>query len=264
MRKAIILALAMLAVLAGCTQMQTPYETQGSIDDQFESAVTEVDMTETSDVEDSIPSDVENSTTEDDEVGVTEATSEPVSDMTPEQPDINDDNPVSVTPTIQEPTVPTTEEKPEVPATVEEVSSEDPVTEQTTEPVVTAQPTEPASVSVAYSPDRVVSLAISKCIAGGMILTTDNLNTLLSNGSISEEEYNSYYPYDGLGYYSVFVETDLSKAATTSGRILGSEDGIADYISGMLLLEREPYFMIEYAGTTKYGGQTFYEFRCYR
>lgn len=264
MRKAIILALAMLAVLAGCTQMQTPYETQGSIDDQFESAVTEADMTETRDVEDSIPSDVENSTTEDDEVGVTEATSEPVSDMTPEQPDINDDNPVLVTPTIQEPTVPTTEEKPEVPATVEEVSSEDPVTEQTTEPVVTAQPTEPVSASVSYSPDRVVSLAISKCIAGGMILTTENLNMLLANGSITEEEYNSYYPYDGLGYYSVFVETDLNKAATTSGRLLGSEEGIADYIAGMLLLEREPYFMIEYAGTTECGGQTFYEFRCYR
>ena len=97
-----------------------------------------------------------------------------------------------------------------------------------------------------------------------MILTTENLNMLLANGSITEEEYNSYYPYDGLGYYSVFVETDLNKAATTSGRLLGSEEGIADYIAGMLLLEREPYFMIEYAGTTECGGQTFYEFRCYR
>ena len=165
---------------------------------------------------------------------------------------------------ITPPHLTTTEEKSETPATVEEAPSEEPVTEQTTEPEVTTQQTEPANASVSYSPDRVVSLAISKCIAGGMILTTENLNMLLANGSISEEEYNSYYPYDGLGYYSVFVETDLNKAATTSGRLLGSEEGIADYIAGMLLLEREPYFMIEYAGTTECGGQTFYEFCCYR
>lgn len=264
MRKAIILDLAMLVVLAGCAQIQIPYETRVSTNEQFESTVTEVEMTETSDVEDSMPSGMENSTTDDDEVGAIEATSEPVSDMTPDQPDINDDNPASVTPTIQEPNPQATEEKTEVPATVEEAPSEEPVTEQTTEPEVTTQQTEPANASVSYSPDRVVSLAISKCIAGGMILTTENLNMLLANGSITEEEYNSYYPYDGLGYYSVFVETDLNKAATTSGRLLGSEEGIADYIAGMLLLEREPYFMIEYAGTTECGGQTFYEFRCYR
>ena len=260
MKKVIILTMAMLIMITGCAQIQIPYETQGSTDELLESTVTETKMTEVSDVEDTVPSDDENSMT-DDETVTPEATSETVR----EQPDIGvDDNPASVTPTIQEPTPQATEEKPEVPATVEEVPFEEPTTEQTTEPEVTAQPTEPANTSVAYSPDRVVSLAISKCIAGGMILTTDNLNTLLANGSITEEEYNSYYPYDGLGYYSVFVETDLSKAATTSGRLLGSEDGIADYISGMLLLEREPYFMIEYAGTTEYGGQTFYEFRCYR
>jgi hypothetical protein len=62
----------------------------------------------------------------------------------------------------------------------------------------------------------------------------------------------------------VFVETDLNKASTTSGALLGSEAGIADYISGMLLLESNPYFLIEYAGTTDCGGQSFYEFRCYR
>jgi hypothetical protein len=97
-----------------------------------------------------------------------------------------------------------------------------------------------------------------------MIRTTDNLDNLLANGSITQEEYNEYYPYDGLGYYSVFVETDLNKASTTSGTLLGSEAGIADYISGMLLLESNPYFLIEYAGTTDCGGQSFYEFRCYR
>lgn len=121
---------------------------------------------------------------------------------------------------------------------------------------------EPASVS--YSPQNVVSMATSQCIAGGMNRTTDNLDNLLANGSITQDEYNEYYPYDGLGYYSVFVETDLNKASTTSGALLGSEAGIADYISGMLLLESNPYFLIEYAGTTDCGGQSFYEFRCYR
>ena len=97
-----------------------------------------------------------------------------------------------------------------------------------------------------------------------MITTTDNLANLLAEGKITEEEYNDYYPYDGLGYYSVFVETDLNKAATTSGRLLGSEDAIATYIADMLLLESNPYFLIEYGGVTNSGGQDFYEFRCYR
>ena len=149
----------------------------------------------------------------------------------------------------------------EVPAT-ETPTTEAPCPEPE-EPATEAPPApEPASVS--YSPQNVVSMATSQCIAGGMIRTTDNLDNLLANGSITQEEYNEYYPYDGLGYYSVFVETDLNKASTTSGALLGSEAGIADYISGMLLLESNPYFLIEYAGTTDCGGQSFYEFRCYR
>lgn len=151
--------------------------------------------------------------------------------------------------------------------TTEAPATETPTTEapcpEPEEPATEAPPApEPASVS--YSPQNVVSMATSQCIAGGMIRTTDNLDNLLANGSITQEEYNEYYPYDGLGYYSVFVETDLNKASTTSGALLGSEAGIADYISGMLLLESNPYFFIEYAGTTDCGGQTFYEFRCYR
>lgn len=151
--------------------------------------------------------------------------------------------------------------------TTEAPATETPTTEapcpEPEEPATEAPPApEPASVS--YSPQNVVSMATSQCIAGGMIRTTDNLDNLLANGSITQEEYNEYYPYDGLGYYSVFVETDLNKASTTSGALLGSEAGIADYISGMLLLESNPYFLIEYAGTTDCGGQTFYEFRCYR
>ena len=151
--------------------------------------------------------------------------------------------------------------------TTEAPATETPTTEapcpEPEEPATEAPPApEPASVS--YSPQNVVSMATSQCIAGGMIRTTDNLDNLLANGSITQEEYNEFYPYDGLGYYSVFVETDLNKASTTSGALLGSEAGIADYISGMLLLESNPYFLIEYAGTTDCGGQSFYEFRCYR
>ena len=151
--------------------------------------------------------------------------------------------------------------------TTEAPATETPTTEapcpDSQEPTTEAPPApEPASVS--YSPQNVVAMATSQCIAGGMIRTTDNLDNLLANGSITQEEYNEYYPYDGLGYYSVFVETDLNKASTTSGALLGSEAGIADYISGMLLLESNPYFLIEYAGTTDCGGQSFYEFRCYR
>ncbi|GFH90849.1 hypothetical protein IMSAGC002_02101 [Lachnospiraceae bacterium] len=118
--------------------------------------------------------------------------------------------------------------------------------------------------AVSYDPVSVCSQAVAKCQAGGMITTTDNLASLLAGGKITQEEYNSYYPYDGLGYYSVFVETDLNEASTTSGRKLGSEDGIADYIAGMMLLETEPVFYIEYAGVYNLNGTDFYEFRCYR
>lgn len=115
-----------------------------------------------------------------------------------------------------------------------------------------------------YDPVSVCSKAVEKCQAGGMITTTDNLASLLAEGKITQEEYHSYYPYDGLGYYSVFVETDLNKASTTSGRKLESEDGIADYIAGMMMLETEPVFYIECTGVCSLNGTEFYEFRCYR
>ncbi len=147
------------------------------------------------------------------------------------------------------------------PVTETTVSDVPTTEEQTTEANVTE--TQVSSIA-AYSPQSVVSLATSKCLAGGMIRTTDNLDNLLAEGSITQEEYNSYYPYDGLGYYSVFVETDLNIAATVSGRPLRSEDDVATHIANMLLLEREPYFLIEYAGVYNSGGTDFYEFRCYR
>ena len=123
---------------------------------------------------------------------------------------------------------------------------------------------EPVVAVRSYSPQSVVAKVIAKCQAGGMITTTDNLNRLLSDGSISQEEYDEYYPYDGLGYYAVYVETDLNAASTTSGRRLNSEDEIAQYIADMLLLENDPIFNIAYGGTTSTGGTEFYEFICYR
>ena len=146
-------------------------------------------------------------------------------------------------------------------------STDVPMQEETkpeeTKPEETKQQ-EQTVTALSYDPVSVCSQAVAKCQAGGMITTTDNLASLLAEGKITQEEYNSYYPYDGLGYYSVFVETDLNEASTTSGRKLGSEDGIADYIAGMMLLETEPVFYIEYAGVYNLNGTDFYEFRCYR
>ena len=111
---------------------------------------------------------------------------------------------------------------------------------------------------------EVVSLATAKTKAYGKISIPEDLDNMLANGEITKEEYDEYYPYDGAGYYSVFVETDLNQAATTSGRKLGSVDGIASYIAEMLSLETGPYFYIEYAGVHSINGTDFYEFRCYR
>lgn len=124
----------------------------------------------------------------------------------------------------------------------------------------------PEPQAVAYSPDRVVSLAISKCQSGGMVTTEQHLRDNLNAGKITKEEYDEYYPMDGLddSYYSVFVNVDLSKAATTSGRTLGSEEEIAQYIAEMLLLESDSVFNIRYNGTTKTSSEIFNEFRCYR
>lgn len=147
----------------------------------------------------------------------------------------------------------------------------EPTSEQQPKPEENSKPEEkPESKSepqpVSYSPDRVVSLAISKCQAGGMVTTEQHLKDNLNAGKITQEEYDEYYPLDGLedSYYSVFVNVDLNKAATTSGRELGSEEDIAQYIADMLLLESDSVFNIRYTGTTKTSGETFYEFRCYR
>lgn len=127
------------------------------------------------------------------------------------------------------------------------------------------EPEQPVQ-AVGYSPQNVVSLAIAKCQAGGMITTQDNLANALAEGRITQEEYNEYYPYDGLegSYYSVFVETDLNIASKIDGTPLRSEDAIATYIANMLFLEQSPVFNIVYAGVYSSNGTDFYEFRCLR
>lgn len=154
---------------------------------------------------------------------------------------------------------------------VTEIATTEEVTEQATEES-TEQSTEqtsealPENAFVAYDPNYVVALATEKTKAYGKILVWENLDRLLAEGQITQEEYNEYYPYDGLedSYYSVFLETDLSKASTISGELLGTEDGIAEYIAGMLALETGPYFAISYAGIYEGTSSDFYEFRCHR
>lgn len=185
-------------------------------------------------------------------------TQEPTGEQTPAETQAESGGTTPAKPTepalsVQKPTEPApTEPKPTQPKPTEPVPTEPPETVPQEEPVVS------------YDPISICDLVIAKCRAGGMITTTDNLARLLAEGKITQEEYESYYPYDGLGYYSVFVETDLNKASTTSGRKLGSEEEIAEYIAQMLLLETEPVFYIEYAGIYSLNGTDFYEFRCYR
>ncbi len=119
---------------------------------------------------------------------------------------------------------------------------------------------------VGYDPNQVVSLSIARCQAGGMITTQDHLANALAEGRITQEEYDAYYPLDGMenSYYSVFVNTDLNQASTTSGRPITSVEAIVDYIASMMMLEQDPVFNITYAGVYHQGDSDFYEFRCHR
>lgn len=117
-----------------------------------------------------------------------------------------------------------------------------------------------------YNPKRVAALAVKMCEKKGMITTEKNLKNLLDTGKITKEEYDEYYPLDGMenSYYSVFINVNLNKATTISGERLKSEKAIADYIAGMMLLEENPLFNIKYVGVYKTSKEKFYEFRCYR
>ncbi len=167
----------------------------------------------------------------------------------------------------------TTEPAPEHPTEQTIEPALEPTIKQKTEQSTGQTPVAENGVSVkkeetftAYSPENVVALATAKCQAGGMITTEDNLAKNLAEGKITQEEYNAYYPLDGMenSYYSVFVQTNLNTASTTSGRRLTTEEAIAQYIADMLLLEKDPVFAIRYAGIYHGQNEDFYEFQCHR
>lgn len=171
-----------------------------------------------------------------------------------------EESPIQSEHRLEQTEVETSNEKPKT-----EEPKKETVTENHSETVEKEETvTESQNTFVAYSPQTVVALATSKTKGYGKITLTENLDRLLSEGVITKEEYDEYYPYDGAGYYSVFVETNLREAKTTSGRLLETEDGIAQYIADMLVLESGPYFLIEYVGIYSTGSSDFYEFRCYR
>lgn len=171
-----------------------------------------------------------------------------------------EESPIQSEHRLEQTEVETSNEKPKT-----EEPKKETVTENHSETVKKEETvTESQNTFEAYSPQTVVALATSKTKGYGKITLTENLDILLSEGAITKEEYDEYYPYDGAGYYSVFVETNLREAKTTSGRLLKTEDGIAQYIADMLALESGPYFLIEYVGIYSTGSSDFYEFRCYR
>lgn len=157
-----------------------------------------------------------------------------------------------------------------------EVTTESSTEETTEEPAETNLPTETPveqtteeaveDTFVAYDPNYIVALCNEKIKAYGKILIWENLDKLLAEGKITQEEYNEYYPFDGMenSYYSVFMETDLSKASTIVGEPLRSEEEIADYIVGMLALETGDVVAVSYAGVYEGNHYDFYEFRCHR
>ena len=229
--------------------------------EQVETSETEEQSGDSSNVEASNTEEptVDTTTTEaDTEPSTTEAPSEQETITTqPATP------PMEQQPTTSEQTTPSTE----TPAT--EDNNTPPATDDRGNPADGSPVFEitfniPQAEYVGYDADRVARLAVEKCKAAGMITLPENLDRLLVEGKITQEEYDEYYPYDGCGYYSVFVETNLNLASTISGERLCSEEEIADYIAGMMVLEVEPYFYIECVGVYQGNSVEFYEFRCYR
>lgn len=263
MLKKVWFMFVLLSVLmvSGCSGKQT--------EDMEHNVVSEVEISEM-DVEEDLKADVslEASNTEQPtaDTTTTEADAEPSTTEAPSE---------SETVTTQ-PATPPMEQQPTTPEQTTP-STEAPVTEDDTEPATDdrGNPADgspvfeitfniPQAEYVGYDADRVARLAVEKCKAAGMITLPENLDRLLAEGKITQEEYDEYYPYDGCGYYSVFVETNLNLASTISGERLCSEEEIADYIAGMMVLEVEPYFYIECAGVYQGNSVEFYEFRCYR
>lgn len=104
------------------------------------------------------------------------------------------------------------------------ISTPEPVTQAPTQ-TPTQTPTQAPS-RVDYDPNEVAKKAVEICKSKGMITTEDALKTALKEGRITKEEYDEYYPLDGMedSYYSVFVNVDLNKAADIAGFKFGTVD----------------------------------------
>ena len=226
--------------------------------EQTEISETEEQSGDSSNVEASASEDLRaDDATKESESSTTEAQSEPETVTTDPATPPMEQQPTALVQTTPSPEAPVAEEETE-PATDDRGNPAD------GSPVFEITFNIPQAEYVGYDADRVARLAVEKCKAAGMTPLPENLDRLLAEGKITQEEYNEYYPYDGCGYYSVFVETNLNLASTISGERLCSEEVIADYIAGMMVLEVEPYFYIECAGVYQGNSVEFYEFRCYR
>lgn len=258
----ITLLSVMILALVGCGTEQSTEPTEVAVVESEVKEEVSADNQEAEPMESSNEDFKESETTESKPTVATEQTAETEATTECSEPTKQQEEPKPSNTAQKEETKPMEpeKEKSETEQRKEEPQKEEPEKEPTEKPAEKVEEKQ----SVGYDPYQVVALATEKTKASGKISIPEDLDNMLANGEITKEEYDAYYPYDGAGYYSVFVETDLNEASTTSGRKLESVEGIADYISGMLALETGPYFYIEYTGITNTGGRDFYEFRCYR
>lgn len=256
-----ILLSVITLVLAGCSTTDNKKEAGTAVVvEDTDAKETELSTYESENVETAKPTENE---TKEEETKDTE-TKAPTEEHTTqtEEPASTQEETVKEEPTetpterpTQQPTEAPTEAPTEIPT---EAATEEPTTETPTQPPVQ----EPEFV--AYNPYNVAQMANAKVKAAGKVLLPENLDRLLAEGAITQEEYNEYYPYDGCGYYSVFIETNLLIAQDIVGTPLRSEEAIAEHIAGMLVLETGPYVYVECNGVYNHNGTDFYEFRCYR
>ena len=156
--------------------------------------------------------------------------------------------------------------EPSKPQTTEPDTKPEPEPEAPQEPQTPQEPQQPSQPEpVSFSPQRVVQLATEKTKAAGKIYIPDDLDRMLAEGTITQEDYNDWYPTDGAGYLEFYVATDLKEARDVSGTgKFNSEDDIAANIAGMYSSLPQQYFYIEYHGTVMYGDKECYVFYCYR
>lgn len=260
----ILLSVITLA-LAGCNTTDSNKEADTTVVvENTDTKETELSTYESDEVETAEPTETETKEEENKE----SETNAPIEDCpTPtEEPTSTQEETVKEEPT-QTPTESLTQQPTEASTEAPTQEPTEAPTEAPTEDATTETPTQPPVQEqefVAYNPYNVAQMANDKVKAAGKILLPENLDRLLAEGAITQEEYNEYYPYDGCGYYSVFIETNLLIAQDIVGTPLRSEEAIAEHIAGMLVLETGPYVYVECNGVYNHNGTDFYEFRCYR